>query len=68
MNSIKVYYKIDAIFMNSGNSTISDPHRLLINLSEEVKLKRSDKSFDLSNQSICCQRYEPCKNKMWINW
>ena len=67
MNSVKAYYKIDAIFMNFGNSTTSDPHRLLINLSEEVKLKGSDKSVDLSNQSIYCQRCEPCKSKMWMN-
>ena len=29
--------------MNSGNSKISDLHRLLLNLSEKVNLKRSDK-------------------------
>ena len=34
---------MDAIFMNSGNSKTSDPHRLLFNLSVEINLKRSDK-------------------------
>ena len=34
---------MDAIFMSSENSKISDPHRLLINLSDEIDLKRSSK-------------------------
>ena len=34
---------MDTIFMNSGNSKTSDPHRLLLNLSDEPNLKRSDK-------------------------
>ena len=29
--------------MNSGNSKTTDPHRLLINLSDKINLKRSDK-------------------------
>ena len=29
--------------MNSGNSKISDLHRLLLNLSDKTNLKRSDK-------------------------
>ena len=28
-------YKMDTIFMNSENSKTSDPHRLLLNLSEK---------------------------------
>ena len=40
------------IFMNSENSKISDPHRLLLNLSNKKKLKRSDKYVALSNLSI----------------
>ena len=35
MNSIKVSYKIDIIFMNSKNSKISEPHRLLLNVSDK---------------------------------
>ena len=31
------------MFMNSSNSTTSDPHRLSINLSDKIDLKRSDK-------------------------
>ena len=38
--------------MNSDNSTTSDPHRLLLNLSNERNLKRRDKYFALSNLSI----------------
>ena len=34
---------MDTIFMNSGNSKSSDPHRLLLNLWDKVNLKRSDK-------------------------
>ena len=38
--------------MNSGNIKTSDPHRLLLNLSDKINLKRSDKYFALSNLSI----------------
>ena len=38
--------------MNSGNSKTSDPHRLLLNLSDKINLKRSDKYVPLSNVSI----------------
>ena len=31
------------IFMNSGNSKTSNPQRLLINFSDKITLKRSDK-------------------------
>ena len=38
--------------MNSENSKTSDPHRLLLNLSDKINLKRSDKYVALSNLSI----------------
>ena len=38
--------------MNSKNSGTSDPHRLLINLSNKINLKRSDQYVALSNLSI----------------
>ena len=38
--------------MNSDNSKTSDPHRLLLNLTDEINLKRSDKYVVLSNLSI----------------
>ena len=39
--------------MNSGNNKTSDSHRLLLNLSYEIILKRSDKFVASSNLSIC---------------
>ena len=33
---------MDTIFMNTRNSKTSDPHRLLLNLSDKINLKRSD--------------------------
>ena len=38
--------------MNSENSGTSDPHRLLLNLTDKINLKRSDKYVALSNLSI----------------
>ena len=43
---------MDTIFTNSENSKTSDPHRLLLNLSDKINLKRSDKYVVLSNLSI----------------
>ena len=44
---------MDTIFMNFKNSKTSDPHKLLLNLTSKVNLKRSDKYVALSNFSIC---------------
>ena len=38
--------------MNSENSKISDTHRLLLNLTDKMNLKRNDKYVDLLNLSI----------------
>ena len=43
---------MDTIFMNSGNSKTSDPHRLLFNLSDKINLERSDRYVALPNLSI----------------
>ena len=43
---------MNAIFTNSGNSKTPDPHRLLLNLSVKINLKRKDKYVALSNLSI----------------
>ena len=40
------------IFMNSENSGTSDPHRLLLNLTDKINLKRSDEYDALSNLNI----------------
>ena len=33
---------MDAMFMNFENSKTSDPHRLLLNLSDKINVKRND--------------------------
>ena len=38
--------------MNSKNSETSDPHRLLLNLTDQIDLRRKDKYIALSNLSI----------------
>ena len=43
---------MDTIFMSSKNSKTSDPHRQLLNLTDKINLKRSEKFVALSNLSI----------------
>ena len=43
---------MDIVFMNSKNSKTSDPHRLFVNLTVKIDLRRSDKYVVLSNLSI----------------
>ena len=43
---------MDIIVINSKNSKKSDPHRILLNLTVEINLKRSDKYVALSNLII----------------
>ena len=43
---------MNTIFMNSKNSTTSDTHRLLLNLSDKTNLRRKDKHITLSNLGI----------------
>ena len=43
---------MNTIVMNSKNSEISDPHRLLLNLIDKIDLRRKDKYIALSNLSI----------------
>ena len=40
---------MDAIFMNSENSKTFDPHGLLLNLTDKIDIKRSDKYVALLN-------------------
>ena len=44
---------MDTMPMNSKNSKTFEPHRLLLNLTDKIKLKKSDKYVALSNLSIC---------------
>ena len=43
---------MDTIFVNSRNSKTTDPDRLLLNLSDKINLKKSDKYVALSNVSM----------------
>ena len=40
---------MDTILIDSGNIKRSDPHRLLLNLTDKLNLKSSDKYVALSN-------------------
>ena len=42
--------------MNSKNSKASNPHRLLLNLSNKINLKSSNKYIALSNLSMYIHR------------
>ena len=52
MNSTKSEDGMGAIIINSRNSKTSDSHRLLLNLTDKIDLKRSDKYNALSSPSI----------------
>ena len=43
---------MSTIFMNSENSKTSYPHKLLLNLTDKIDLKRKGKYMALSNPSI----------------
>ena len=43
---------MNTIFLNSENRRISDPHRLLLNLTDKTDLRTKDKYMALSNLSI----------------
>ena len=45
---------MNSVFMNSKNSRISDPHRLLLNLTDKINLKKIDQYVALSNLSVNC--------------
>ena len=44
--------KISTIFMNFKNSKTSDPHRLLLDVTDKTDLRRKDKYIALSILSI----------------
>ena len=43
---------MDTIFMNSENSKTSEPHVLILKLTDKLDLRRGEKSVALSNLSI----------------
>ena len=44
--------KMSTMFMNSENSKTSDPHRLLLNLTDKIELRRKDTYTASSTVSI----------------
>ena len=52
MNSIKVKYKNGYHIYELQNSKISDPHMLLLNLTDKKHLRGKDKYIPLSNLRI----------------
>ena len=54
MNTIKLHsiIKMDTIFMNWENSKTSEPHVLILKLTDKLDLRRTEKSIALSNLSI----------------
>ena len=63
MHSIKLQNRMDTIFLNSENSKLSNPHRLLLSLSDKIDLKRKDRYVAPSNLSI----YYTWKNRKKYN-
>ena len=63
MSSIKLQNRMDAMFMNSENSKTSDPHKLLLNLSDKIILKRSDKCCFIKYQHVLCKISAPIWNE-----
>ena len=49
---------METIFMNSENSKTCEPNKLLLNISDKINLKRSDKYVASPDLSICYK----CKN------
>ena len=43
---------MDNIFMNSENSKTSDPYRILLNVTDKINLKTSDKYVALSKNEL----------------
>ena len=72
-NSYSIHYTVimNTIFMNSKNSKTSDPHTLLLNLTDKIDLRRKDKYIALSNLNIYYtwkNMKKPCKiNKFKIS-
>ena len=57
---------MNTIFMNSGNSKTSDPHRLSLNLMDKIDLRRKDKYIALSNFSIYIS--SNIEQRIWTTW
>ena len=53
---------MDTIFINSENSKTSEPHVLILKLTDKLDLRRGEKNIALSNLSI----YYTWKNKKFL--
>ena len=54
--------------MNSENSKTSDPHKLLLNYSDKINLKRSDKYLALLEQNGYCNfTFNVCFYKIFFS-
>ena len=51
IKSIQIF-AVDTLFMNSENSKTSEPHVLILKLTDKLDLRRVGKIIDLSNLSI----------------
>ena len=51
IKSIQIF-AMDTIFMNSENSKTSEPHVLILKITDKLDLRRGEKIIDLSNLSI----------------
>ena len=49
---INLWDRIDTIFMNSEDSKVYNPHILLLNLSDKMNLKKSDKYVQILDFAI----------------
>ena len=43
---------METIFVNFKNSKTSEPHVLILNLTDKLEVRRGEKNADLSNLSI----------------
>ena len=61
---------MEKIFMNTENSKANEPHKFVLNLSQKLGLRSSDKHVALQNLSIYCTwknvRKQWKKNKLEI--
>ena len=46
-------FKMETIFMNTGNSKTNEPHRFKLDLTDKLNLKNPNKNMTLANLSIC---------------
>ena len=60
---------MDTMFMNSENSKTSDPHRLLLNLSDKINLKKVTKLILYQFRHFLYMKNikKPFKNNKFIN-